>query len=707
MNKYNYIIGFILIVTNLNLVGSSYNSLGQTGLITLPSAEVHEEQSIYLTFNRSNFTKQGTITVTPFSWLEASYFYYRPDDLLWGGVRGLYLDKGFNVKFSHKPKSILLPRIAIGLDDFAGTGQFTKEYIATTYSLNNIKLTTGLGWGKFVGDSGIRNPLSIFDNRFSQRGTSSDNYNLGGSLSYDLWFRGKATFFGGIELSVPHIKDLTFKLENNPFDYFKFSCCGEGLSDESYKVRTKEADYNYGISYKYKDYGNIDLSYIKGNSWNLSFSIGFSAKKNHRKKNKFNPKIANSNYQQQTKKNEFYLDLLENLNNNKLYLQTANLSEKSLNITIDPAEHINPIISSSRAAYISHEILKYNKFNIKKIEVGHLVRGIKLNSIAYNSSDLDLADRYPDVLIKKNSNIKNPDPISHRSHEFKPKVKFPVVINSISPDFRTHVGSPERFLYWGLGIKINSEIQLNRGLVFNTTIGKSLIDSFDEKTSNPNTQLPPVRTQVVDFLQQSSKDFYISNLDLEYIWPIRKNLYSKISLGFLEPMYGGVASEILYKPFNKNYAASIEFNNVKKRAFDQKFNFQNYKVQTSRFNAAYYYSKMNILAKWSYGTYLAKDRGYTFDISRRMPSGWKAGVWFSNTNVSAEQFGEGSFDKGFYFSVPLNIFSKGYSKNVTGFSLRTMTRDGGQQLELRNRLIDSFYGSSLIEINENWTNYLD
>jgi hypothetical protein len=172
-------------------------------------------------------------------------------------------------------------------------------------------------------------------------------------------------------------------------------------------------------------------------------------------------------------------------------------------------------------------------------------------------------------------------------------------------------------------------------------------------------------------------------------------------------MYGGVASEILYKPFNKNYAASIEFNNVKKRAFDQKFNFQNYKVQTSRFNAAYYYSKMNILAKWSYGTYLAKDRGYTFDISRRMPSGWKAGVWFSNTNVSAEQFGEGSFDKGFYFSVPLNIFSKGYSKNVTGFSLRTMTRDGGQQLELRNRLIDSFYGSSLIEINENWTNYLD
>ena len=36
-----------------------------------------------------------------------------------------------------------------------------------------------------------------------------------------------------------------------------------------------------------------------------------------------------------------------------------------------------------------------------------------------------------------------------------------------------------------------------------------------------------------------------------------------------------------------------------------------------------------------------------------------------------------------------------------------MTRDGGQKLELRNRLIDSFYGSTNIEINENWSNYLD
>ena len=90
-----------------------------------------------------------------------------------------------------------------------------------------------------------------------------------------------------------------------------------------------------------------------------------------------------------------------------------------------------------------------------------------------------------------------------------------------------------------------------------------------------------------------------------------------------------------------------------------------------------------------------------------MPSGWTAGFFFSRTNVSEEEFGEGSFDKGFYINIPMNIFSKKASKKVNGFALRTMTRDGGQKLELRNRLIDSFYGSTKDEINENWKNYLD
>ena len=194
---------------------------------------------------------------------------------------------------------------------------------------------------------------------------------------------------------------------------------------------------------------------------------------------------------------------------------------------------------------------------------------------------------------------------------------------------------------------------------------------------------------------------------IESIWSPYSNFYAKVSLGYLESMYGGVVAELMYKPFKGNTAFSYEHNDVQKRDFDQKLSFSNYKITTKHINIGHYHPKTNILAKFSYGNYLAGDTGYTLDLSRRMPNGWQAGIWFSNTNISAEDFGEGSFDKGFYIHIPLSIFSKEYKKNMRSFSLRSMTRDGAQKLELRNRLIDSFYGSTMDEFNENWSNYLD
>ena len=65
----------------------------------------------------------------------------------------------------------------------------------------------------------------------------------------------------------------------------------------------------------------------------------------------------------------FIYDLLDNLNQNKLFLQTASIEDNSLNVTIDSAEHINPIRYSSRTAYISKKISEFNEFDIDRIEV--------------------------------------------------------------------------------------------------------------------------------------------------------------------------------------------------------------------------------------------------------------------------------------------------------------------------------------------------
>ena len=69
------------------------------------------------------------------------------------------------------------------------------------------------------------------------------------------------------------------------------------------------------------------------------------------------------------------------------------------------------------------------------------------------------------------------------------------------------------------------------------------------------------------------------------------------------------------------------------------------------------------------GRYLAEDSGFTFNVSRDFKSGLNMGVFFSLTDISKAEFGEGSFDKGFYFSLPVDLFFNTFSKERMNKSL--------------------------------------
>ena len=78
---------------------------------------------------------------------------------------------------------------------------------------------------------------------------------------------------------------------------------------------------------------------------------------------------------------------------------------------------------------------------------------------------------------------------------------------------------------------------------------------------------------------------------------------------------------------------------------------------------------------------MAGDKGYTFDLSRRFNNGVIMGGFFSKTDVTAEQFGEGSFDKGIYFKIP--IYGDWFNS-----LWRPLTKDPGAKLIRKNNLYD-------------------
>ena len=77
---------------------------------------------------------------------------------------------------------------------------------------------------------------------------------------------------------------------------------------------------------------------------------------------------------------------------------------------------------------------------------------------------------------------------------------------------------------------------------------------------------------------------------------------------------------------------------------------------------------------------MAKDSGITLNLSKTFKTGFTVGFFATKTDISAFEFGEGSFDKGIYFSIPLDVVSSKYRKNNAKFVWKNLTRDGGAML---------------------------
>ncbi len=662
------------------------------------------EGTVSFIVNKNEMWKFGTLSVSPFDWLEAGYFYYRPSDLIWEGNKreGHYLDKGFNIKFINRSKNRNFPNIAIGLDDFAGTGYFAREYVVSTFDIENTKISLGLGWGKFAGKDSFKNPLAFISDKLVYRQTVSDNYKLGGSPAYDQWFRGESSFFAGIEYSIPKSRGLKLKIEHDPFDYFDFSA--NNREDASYIKRNKKSNINLGVSFPVNDFLTIDASYIKGNSLNISFSLGVTFNNNLSSKPIFKPKIVSNRNSDKTK-TLFYDELLSNLNNNNLLLQTATLNDdKSLEISMSTSEHRNAIRSSSYASYIANEIASINEIDLTSINISHINAGIELNNITYIPNYFNETDKTPYEVKVRNTNLDSGDPNGYIKDEFKPIVTFPAVFSSISPSVVSHIGNPEKFYFGNLNIRQISEIQFKRNLLLSTEINYSLYSNIRDTISGPASNMEHVRTDLVQYLKED--DLFLTRLQLDYIWSPRKEFYAKISGGIFESMYGGVGGEFLYRPFKKNYSIGFELFKVKQRSFDQKFQFRKYKTTTGHINLEYIFNA-GIEANLSYGRYLAKDDGFTFDLGRKTKSGFKSGIYFTRTNVSDELFGEGSFDKGFYFQIPTDILSKKYEGSYSSIKVSPLTRDGGAKLIFEKGLKGLINNATYYELSNQWNGFLD
>ncbi len=618
---------------------NSFNNHGVIGLINMPTARFYDESSYGITVYDGDPDQKISLTSSPYDWMEASFFYTNIQDRQLCRNNGQdkifcqdYKDKGFNFKLRVKEEG-LLPAIAIGINDIAGTGYYSSEYIVGSYGINNLDLHFGLSWGTLNGSSSsFKNPLSYISDKFNNRPDILEDD--GGQFQPSRYFSGeKASPFFGFSYA-PNDKFLVkFESDNT-------------ITPGQVGYQKSKSNYSFGIDYSINNNFTIGLA----NERDTHLSLKFVYKNNPKQSSKKYAYRKSASIKTQDSK---YSKLIKNIENNGIGVKKIIESANSIGLQLTQYQHTNleiieEIISS---ASIDSGIKKDIKTDLRIA-----------NLQAKTNFDQELLNNSETVYERKSSSgfISN---------------------NSLS--FRPFLASREEFFKGALLFENNAEYVISDNFFFSSNLKYSLWDNFDDLTIPPEDTYPAqVRSDVKDYMRSFNDGIIIGRAQFDYYLTPRRNHHLMFTAGILEEMFNGAGFEYLYFKQDSNYAVGFEIFDVQKRDYKLRFGTLNYKNVTSHLNFYFRnYKTIPFDAKISFGEYLAGDEGFTIDLSRTFSNGTKFGVFASFTDVSSEQFGEGTFDKGIYFNVP--VFG-----NFINYSWRPLTKDPGAKLIRKSTLHD-------------------
>ncbi len=618
---------------------NSYNNHGVVGLINSPTARFFNEGVHGLTVYDGTPDQKMTISANPFNWLEGSIFYSRVQntpycpETEYEFCRQSLKDKGFNLKIRVKEEGIL-PAIAVGLYDFAGTGLHSSEYIVASYGIDKIDMHFGLGWGQLNGGTQtINNPFGYLSDRFNTR--SDGNKSGGGQFDLDKYFTGDrvSPFFG---ISYAFNKKLLLKLERDTINT-------PGTGDSQLVYDARNSDYSFGFDYTLKDNFTIGASYERGNYFSLKFVY------------KNNPKKSIKTYEYQKvetqKDDNKYTKLIKNLEGNSIGVNKITEGASSIGIELTQFVHqdLKVIERILDQASVDAGITK----NIKKdIRIADLE--------AYSEID-DAFNRNSKLIYERK-----------RSRRLESTTGF---------RFRPFLASREEFFKGAFLIENNTEYLIKDNFFFNINLKYSVADNFDDLRFRPVDTYPAqVRSDIKKYLVNMDNGILIGRAQFDYHITPKINHHLMFTAGILEDMFSGYGMEYLYFKQNTNFAFGLELFSVKKRDYEWGFGHLDYENTTLTSNFYYRnYGSVPFDMKISAGEYLAGDVGSTLEFSRTFDNGVKFGAFATFTDVSRQQFGEGSFDKGIFFNIPI------YG-DLLSYTWRPLTKDPGAKIVRRHSL---------------------
>jgi hypothetical protein len=668
----------------------SYNSYGAVGLLDLPSALSAERDEIATSFSTFSGGTRSSLTYQATKNLSLTFRYSKIDRYLLGQAT---FDRSFDVKYRLLDETKLRPAVAIGVNDIIGTGLFSSEYIVATKSVApNINVTAGLGWGRLAGRNSVENPLSTL---FGYGATRADrDTGLGGTASLTTLFTGDASVFGGIEWAIS--PKLGLKLEYSPDLYLRETQPGTEL----FKNRTP---VNFGLSYAPNRNIDMQLYYMHGSSVGVSLNYRFNPK---------SPSIAGGGgtaplpvLPRPKNPKEVTSWTLISATNTSARTRLEELLEKD-NIDLKSYSMDGPIVSVA---------IENTGFNSEPQAIGRTMRALSHVVPSHVDKFVVVPIRYgipmSKVALDRSAveEFEFPGPhsgdfLSHISvedaddYELGPSSGLSRFDWSLKPYVSGSYFDPDNPVRLDFGAELSADYSFTPNLVLSGRARKKIFGNRDQSTRSDPSSLPRVRS---DANLYAKADFSIPDLTLAYTFRPGPDLYSRISFGYLESMFGGISAETIWKPVHSDLAFGVTVSHVRQRNFDQLLGFRNYSVLTG--HATIYQDFSNgYSAQIDAGRYLAGDWGGTLSVARRYSNGWEIGAYMTLTDVSFSDFGEGSFDKGIRITVPLEGILGKPTPNKKNLLIQPILRDGGAKLHVKDPLYAEIRAYHKSELERGW-----
>lgn len=671
----------------------SQTTFGTPGLIDMPSAESapDAELSTSVSYFAGSLRTTLSFQITPR--LSGSFRYSTVERIKRGG--GPLFDRSFDLRYRVLDERKYLPAIAIGFQDIIGTGVYAGEYVVATKHLNpKVSVTGGIGWGRFGSFNGFSNPLGGLDSSFNTRPTGFTG--TGGIVEAGRWFRGDAAFFGGVSWQAT--PKLTLKAEYSSDAYTRETARG---------LFQHRSPYNFGLDYKVSKGINLQAYYLYGSEVGAGVTfklnpkepniVGGLEKAPHPVRVRIPANIANLGWSNLPNASANIRKAANTLMaKDGLVLEAMSIKSNSTTVRVRNTRYTATAEAIGRTARILTQVMpdSVETFNIVPIS-----RGMATSKVTLKRTDMEVLEHHVNARALSYKHAKVSDAAGRDSDMVFTKGLYPKFRWGIGPYLSASYFDPDSPVRAEIGLEASAAFDLAPGLVVSGAIRQRAGGNKHTATRISDSTIRHVRSDGNIYDREGNPA--ITNLTLAYHFRPAKNVYGRVTVGYLEKMYGGVSTELLWKPVDSPFALGAEVNYLKQRDFNQLFGFQNYEVATGHLTG-YWNMGNGFHSEASVGRYLGGDVGGTLKLERIFKNGWRVGAYATITDTDFSDFGEGSFDKGLTFTVPLDHFIGTPKRKIYSTVLQPLTRDGGARLKVKDRLYEAIRADHNPELVDSW-----